>query len=163
MFGTPTIPVTDSPYRRLPLRAVRATCGARDLECWDAIASEGRWRIGNRIGPHGVEQFLGEGFQINSMGVACVGDSVENSDRTADAQHSIADHNPYGRRPSPHDFVDRHIGIDGFRSLHGRVSKERHLSAAPRQELCAGANNRRTSASPSRATNSALAVPKPGT
>ena len=84
-----------------------------------SLAERGRC-VGHGIGPHGLEQVLGKGFQIKFMGVARVGDSMEDSDRTADAEHSVADHYSNSRRPSPHDFVDRHIGVDGFGSLHGR-------------------------------------------
>lgn len=83
-----------------------------------SFAERGRC-VGHGIGPHGFEQFLGKGFQINLMGIARIGDSMENSDRTADAEHPVADHDSDRRRPSPHDFVDRHIGVDGFGSLHG--------------------------------------------
>lgn len=101
-----------------------------------SFAERGRC-VGHGIGPHGFEQFLGKGFQINLMGVARVGDSMEDSDRTADAEHPVADHDPYGRRPSPHDFVDRHIGVDGFWSLHGRC-----LQRAP-SKRCASAGTLR--------------------
>ncbi|SIT55667.1 hypothetical protein BQ8794_220231 [Mesorhizobium prunaredense] len=112
------ISVTDPLFCQLPLRMERAACGACGSKRRDAVTEEDRRRVRKRIAAYRLEKFLGEGFQVDPMGVACVGDRMEDSDRTADAEHSVADHDPYGCRPSPHDLVDRHIGIDGFELVH---------------------------------------------
>ena len=133
MLGIPMTPFTDSPIRA-PLRVQHIVFRGRGSESRDFFTLESRRRVGSRIRPHCSEELLGEGFQVDAMGVACIGHSMEDPDRTADAKHPVADHNPDGRRPSSHDFVDRHLGIDGFRSVHGtRLQRRRSKpSAAPR-------------------------------
>lgn len=133
MLGIPVTPLTDSPIRA-PLRVWHIAFRGRGSESRDFFPLESRRRVGGRIRPHCSEEFLGEGCQVDAMGVACVGHSMEDPDRTADAKHPVADHNPDGRRPSSHDFVDRHLGIDGFRSVHGsRLQRRRSKpSTAPR-------------------------------
>ena len=47
--------------------------------------------------------FVGKGCQIDPIGVACIGDCVEDSDRTAYTEHFVPDHKPYrGRHQVDH-------------------------------------------------------------
>ena len=126
-------PLTDSPIRA-PLRVQHIAFRGRGSGSRDFFTLESRQRVGSRIHPHCSEEFLGEGFQVDAMGVACIGHSMEDPDRTADAKHPVTDHNSDGRRPSSHNFIDRHLGIDGFRSVHGTPLQRRRSkpSAAPR-------------------------------
>ena len=118
-------PLTDSPIRA-PLRVQHIAFRGRGSGSRNFSTLESRRRVGSRIHPHCSEEFLGEGFQVDAMGVACIGHSMEDPDRTADAKHPVTDHNSDGRRPSSHNFIDRHLGIDSFRSVHAmRLQRRR--------------------------------------
>lgn len=72
MFGTPMVADKDSPACR-PAPCVQHRCGARGSVRGSRVVAECRPRVCHRVAPHRREQLLGEGFQVNLMGVAGVG------------------------------------------------------------------------------------------